>query len=133
MATWTSDELQRIGDATELQLASKCADGSLRPYVTMWVVRVGSDIYVRSAGGPDRPWYLHASASGAGHIRAGGVERTVTFREAPGDVHPAIDSAYHSKYDLYGQNIVGHVVGPKAHDVTVRLVPQAAAPAARAE
>jgi hypothetical protein len=32
MTTWTDDELRRIGDAEELQLASTRADGSLRPY-----------------------------------------------------------------------------------------------------
>ncbi len=125
MTTWTGDELQRIGDATELQLASERGDGILREYVTMWVVRVGGEIYVRSAGGTDRPWYRHARASGAGRIRAGGVERNVKFREAPGDTHETIDSAYHSKYDRYGRSIVGHVVGVDAHAVTVRLVPTA--------
>lgn len=125
MTTWTGDELQRIGDATELQLAVARSDSTLRPYVTMWAVRVGGEIYVRSAGGPDRPWYRYAQASGAGRIRAGGVERNVTFSEAPGDADVAIDSAYHSKYDKYGQSIVGHVVGADAHAVTVRLVPTA--------
>ena len=28
----SGDELQRIGDATELQLASSSSDGALRPY-----------------------------------------------------------------------------------------------------
>ena len=46
---WSSEELERIGRAEELQLASKRGDGSLRPYVTMWVVRVGGDLFVRSA------------------------------------------------------------------------------------
>ena len=41
----------------------------------MWVVRVGDDLYVRSAGGPGRPWYRNALASGAGRIRAAGIER----------------------------------------------------------
>ena len=123
MTTWTEDELRRIGSATELQHAPERGDGSLHAYVTVWVVRVGNDIYVRSAGGPDRPWYRHARASSAGRIRAGGVKSTVTFRDASGDASEAIDSAYHSKYDQYGQSIVGHVVGLKAHDVTVRLVP----------
>jgi hypothetical protein len=123
MTAWSSDELQRIGDAQELQLASHRDDGTQRPYVTMWVVRVGNEIYVRSAGGPERPWYRHATASGAGRIRAGGVERDVTFGEATADAHTAIDTAYHAKYDQYGRNIVGHVVGPAATAVTVRLVP----------
>ena len=82
MTTWTNDELDRIGNAEELQLASVRPDSSLRPYVTMWVVRAGDDLYVRSAYGPDNPWYRRAQASGAGQSRAGGVERDVTFTDA---------------------------------------------------
>lgn len=122
MTTWRGDELQRIGDAEELQLASARGDGSLTPYVTMWVVRAGDEIYVRSAGGPERPWYRRATASGAGRIRVGGIEHNVMFREAADEAHAAIDAAYHVKYDRYGSAIVGHVVGPHARAVTVRLV-----------
>ena len=124
MDTWTEDELDRIGDATELQLTSRRSDGSLRPYVTMWVVRVHDDVYVRSAGGPDRPWYRRAKASGAGCIRAGGVERDVTFADATDEAHADIDAAYHTKYDRYGDTIVGHVTGPDAQPVTIRLIPK---------
>lgn len=123
MPAWSDTDLDRIGNAQELNLASARADGSLRPYTTMWVVRAGDEIYVRSAGGPDRPWYRHATASGAGRIRAGGVERDVTFGDATADAHAAIDAAYHAKYDQYGANIIDSVVGPHAKAVTVRLVP----------
>ena len=44
MTTWTSDELDRIGSADELRIASPRADGTLRPYVPIWVVRVGDDL-----------------------------------------------------------------------------------------
>ncbi len=124
MAAWREDELDRIGDVQELQLASARKDGSLRPYTIMWVVRVGDETYVRSAGGRDRPWYRRATASRAGRIRAGGVERDVTFGEATAGAYAAIDAAYHAKYDQYGASIVGHVVGPAAEAVTVRLVPR---------
>jgi len=124
MSTWTSDELSRIGAAEELQLASQRRDGTLRPYVTMWVVRAGNNLYVRSAFGPDNPWFRRAKASGTGRIRAGGLERNVTFAEPAPGVHAAIDAAYHSKYDRYGPRIVGTVVGPDAEAVTIRLVPQ---------
>jgi hypothetical protein len=124
MSTWTSDELGRIGAAEELQLASQRRDGTLRPYVTMWVVRAGDDLYVRSAYGPDNPWFRRTKASGAGRIRAGGLEQDVTFAEAAPGVHAAIDAAYHSKYDRYGPGIVGSVVGPGAEAVTIRLVPR---------
>ncbi|HZB96821.1 MAG TPA: DUF2255 family protein, partial [Herpetosiphonaceae bacterium] len=79
MTTWTSDELTKIGAAEELQLASLRRNGTLRPYVTMWVVQAGDDLYVRSAYGPDNPWFRRAKASGVGRIRAGGLERDVTF------------------------------------------------------
>jgi hypothetical protein len=124
MTAWTRDELDRIQAAEELQLASVRSDGSLRPYVTMWVVRVGDDAYVRSAYGPANPWYRRAKSSGVGRIRAGGVERDVSFDEAETGVHAAIDAAYHAKYDRYGPRIVGSVVGPQAEALTIRLVPR---------
>jgi hypothetical protein len=125
MATWTTEELDRVGRAEELHLASRRKDGSLRPYVTMWVVRAGDELYVRSAYGPDNPWYRRAKASGAGRVRAGGVERDVTFADADPGAHPAIDAAYHAKYDRHGPAIVGTVVGDKAAPVTIRLLPRA--------
>ena len=121
MTAWTSDELAAIGSAEELQLSSARPDGTLRPSVTMWVVRVGDDLYVRSAYGPDNPWFRRAKASGSGRIRAGGLERDVTFADAAPDVHDTIDAAYHAKYDRYGPRIVGSVVGPAAAAVRSSL------------
>src|SRR4051812_18751639 len=125
MSDWTEDELQRVSDAEELELASPTADGPLRSFTTMWVVRVGRDLFVRSAGGPNRPWYRQARANGEGRIRAYGIEADVSFSDgAVGDAS-AIDAAYHAKYDRYGPNIVGHVTGPTAEAVTLRLVKSA--------
>jgi hypothetical protein len=122
MTTWTDEELRRIGEAQELQLASERPDGTLRPYVTMWVVRADDELYVRSAYGPDNPWFRRAKTSGAGRIRAGGLERDATFAEPAPGVHPNIDAAYHAKYDRYGPEIVGTVVGSPVHALTIRLV-----------
>ena len=124
MAGWPTDDLNRIGDAEELQLASRRPDGTLRPYVTIWTVRARDDLYVRSAYGSDNPWFRRATTSGSGRIRAGGVERDVTFAKAAPDVHADIDAAYHAKYDRYGPAIVGSVVGEKAVPVTLRLDPR---------
>jgi hypothetical protein len=124
MARWSNEDLDRIGNAEELQLASERTDGSLHRYVTMWVVRVDDDIYVRSAYGRDNPWYRRAKASGVGRIRAGGLERDVTFADATPGAHAVIDNAYHTKYDRYGPKIVGTVTGPDADTVTIRLVPR---------
>ena len=122
MTTWTGHDLDRIGTAEELELTSHRNDGSLRPYVTMWVVRDDDDVYVRSAHGPGNGWYRRAIASGTGRIRAGSHEADVEFTTADPGAHHAIDAAYHAKYDRYGPRIVGSVVGPDAADVTIRLV-----------
>jgi hypothetical protein len=122
MGAWTDDELAAVGSAEELELTSQRPDGTQRPFVTMWVVRVGDDLYVRSAHGPDNGWYRRATAAGTGRIRAGGVEGDVEFTTADPGVHDAIDAAYHAKYDRYGPSIVGTVVGAAAADLTVRLV-----------
>jgi hypothetical protein len=72
--TWTSDELTTVGEAEELQIASYREDGTLRPYVTIWVVRTDDQLYVRSAHGTSNPWYRRAVAGGTGRVRARGAE-----------------------------------------------------------
>ncbi|WP_136709561.1 DUF2255 family protein [Agromyces sp. H66] len=128
MTAWTDDELDLIGNAEEIGISSRRRDGSLRPYVTIWVVRVGDDLYVRSAYGPDNPWFVRARASGSGRIRAGGIERDVEFADpgADADVHASLDAAYHAKYDRHGPKIVGTVVGPDVVATTLRLEPATA-------
>lgn len=125
MTDWTADELDRVGAAEELQLASRRADGSLRPYVTMWVARVGDDLFVRSAYGPEAGWYRRTVASGTGRVRAGGVERDVSFAGASAEVQRDLDAAYRAKYAHHAERIVATVVGERRYDVTIRLVPEA--------
>jgi len=122
--SWTPDELDTIGTADELRLASRRADGSLRAFVTIWVVRAKDDVYVRSAYGYENPWFQRALAAGQGRIQAGGVERDVTFEPHP-DADAAVDAAYHAKYDRYGRAMVGTVVSPEATRSTLRLTPVA--------
>jgi hypothetical protein len=124
MAAWTPDELTRIGKADDLQISSRRRDGSLRPYVTIWVVRSGDDVYVRSAYGHENGWFQRALSSGAGRIRAGGVERDVAFEESGASVDAELHAAYHAKYDRYGPSIVGTVVSSEAARSTLRLLPR---------
>ena len=123
---WTDEELHGIGGATELQVSSWRPDGTLRPYVTIWGVWSGPDIYLRSAYGPQNGWFRRAVAAGAGRVRAGGIERDVSFDQVAADspVHADIDVAYHAKYDSYGPQIVGTVVGPATTTVTLQIRPR---------
>lgn len=123
MSTWTEKQLKSIGDADELRISSRRPDGSLRPYVTIWVARSGDAIYVRSAHGVDNPWFRRATASGSGRISAGGVETDVTYVRPAEGVHPAIDQALHAKYDRYGRGPVGAITGRSAWPGTLEVVP----------
>ncbi len=124
MSGWTSDELTRIGRAEELRIASRKTDGSLRKFVTIWAVREGDDLYVRSAYGSDNPWFRRALHAGNGRIQVGGVERDVAFQVTEPEAASRITAAYHAKYDRHGPAIVGTVVSPDAERATLRLEPR---------
>jgi len=75
MTAWTNDELGKIGSAEELRLATRRPDGTLRSPVTIWVIRHGDDLYIRSYRGPGGgSWFRQARERRDGHIRAGGVD-----------------------------------------------------------
>lgn len=124
--TWTKDELSRIAEAEELDLASQRRDGSMSRPTTMWVVRDGDGLYVRSIHGRDGVWYRGAQANHKGHIDAGGVSRDVKFGDASRDpsLNKRIDAAYRKKYQRYGADIVDTVVGDEARESTMKLEPR---------
>src|SRR6266550_6123337 len=120
MSTWTSDELDGIAGAEELELASVRRDGRLRKPVTIWVVRYGDDLYVRSVRGRSSTWFRGVQDRHEGHISAGGVDKDVRFDEADHDVNDAIDTAYRTKYERYAARYVDPIVGPDAQAATIR-------------
>jgi hypothetical protein len=124
MATWTSEEIQEIGAAEELELASLRGDGTLRKPVTIWVVRHGGDIYVRSIHGRDATWFRGLQERHEGRIEAGGVARDVRFEEADGATDE-LDAAYRAKYGHYAASILNTVLTPHARAATVKIVPRA--------
>ena len=124
MAAWTNDELDKVAAADELELASTRRDGRLRKPVTIWVVRHGDDLYVRSRRGRTSTWFRGVQDRHEGHISAGGVDKDLRFEEAGHDVNDAIDAAYRTKYDRYDARYVDPMVGPDARAATIRLVPQ---------
>lgn len=126
MVSWTDDELERIESAEELNLQSLRSDGSLRDPVTMWVVRDGEDVYVRSVKGAQGPWFRGTRSRLEGRIRAGGVDKDVAFVDVGdgGETTPRLDAAYRAKYGRYPADIFGSVVTPQAQAATIRLVPR---------
>ena len=124
MTTWTTDELNKIGTAEELQIASLRRDGTLRNSVTIWVVRVGDDLYVRSVNGRNSAWFRGTEVRHAGHIRAGGVDKAVTFvEESDSNINDQIDAAYITKYRRYA-SIANSMVTPAVRAATIKLIPR---------
>jgi hypothetical protein len=123
MTTWTSDELTRIGSAEELEVAPRRRDGSLARPRTIWVVRHGDDLYVRSVNGRTSAWFRGTQGSHEGRIRAGGVSKDVTFADPGADIGDDLDAAYRDKYRRYAASIVGSIVSPQARAATLKLVP----------
>ena len=125
MATWTKDELHKIAAAEELELASLRRDGTLGNAVTIWVVRVGDDMYIRSWKGDGSAWFRATQGRHEGHIKAGGVGKDVTFvAEADADINDQIDAAYRTKYRRHGGRYVDPMVAPTARATTIKLVPR---------
>jgi hypothetical protein len=128
MTAWTSDELNKIGNAKELQIASLRRDGTLRNPLPIWVVRVGDDLYVRSMNGRTALWFRGTQVRHEGHIRAGGVEKDVTFvEESDPNINDQIDAAYRTKYRRYAASIINTVVSSEARSATIKLVPRSQA------
>ena len=124
MTIWTSDELNKIGTAEELQIAAFRSDGTLRKPVTIWVVRVGDDLYVRSVYGRTSAWFRSTQVRHEGYIRAGGIEKHVFFvdENEPG-INDQIDTEYLAKYRRYPQ-YVAPMVTPEVRAATIKLVPR---------
>ena len=123
MSEWTSDELTRVGNAEELQIASVRPDGTHRKPVTIWVARDGDSLYVRSVKGPSSAWFRGTQERHEGRIRAGGVEKDVTFMDTDHDNDDEVDAAYRAKYRRYTGSILNSVQTPQARSTTTELVP----------
>jgi len=122
MAAWTNEELDTIGSAEELDLASVRRDGTLRNPVTMWVVRHADDLYVRSVNGRGSSWFRGAQTRHEACIQAGGVDRNVSLVETD-DVADELDAAYRTKYRRYAASIVNAITSVEARAATLKLMP----------
>jgi hypothetical protein len=123
MADWSGAELARVGATEELDLESERGDGTLRAPVTMWVVRAGDNLFVRSVKGTEGPWYRGVRSRHRGRISSGGVERDVVFHEAGPGEYAEVDAAYRAKYGHY-TSIVESVLTEQARASTLRVEPR---------
>jgi hypothetical protein len=91
--------------------------------VTIWVVRLGDDLFMRSVRGSAGSWYQGSQQRHEGRIEASRVGKDVEFAEADHSLDDEIDAAYEEKYG-YPSSAVDHITSPEARATTLRLVPR---------
>ncbi len=124
MSNWSGDELSKLGDAEEVQIASVRRDGKLGRPVTTWVIRQDDDLYVRSVRGRSGHWFRGVQERHEGRIRAGRVQKDVTFVDGDDAIGDQIDAVYRNKYRRYTGPILNRVLTPAARAATLKIVPR---------
>jgi hypothetical protein len=95
-----------------------------RRAVIVWVVRYCDDLYVHSVNGRTGAWFRGTQVHHEGHIRAGGVEKDVTFvEEADPGINGQLDAAYRAKYRRYA-SYVPPMISSEARSTTLKLMPR---------
>ena len=122
MTSWSADQLDRIDAEDELRIASYRADGTLRAYKRIWVVRVGDELYVRSVNGRSADWFRHVAAAGRGRIRCAGMELDVEADGGDASTE-AVDDVYLGKYARYGERFARTMLRPPVVEATLRIRP----------
>ncbi|MDO0917296.1 DUF2255 family protein [Streptomyces sp. DT2A-34] len=123
-APWLDDELDRVGSAEEIEVASRRREGELSSWRTIWVVRVGDGIYVRSVNGPTSAWFRGTRTRHEGRVEADGVEKDVAFEDLDGETNDAVDAAYRTKDSRYSANTIQRITSSTAGSTTMRLLPR---------
>lgn len=123
MAGWNPTELERIAGTREVEVSSLRRDGALTRPVTIWCVRVGDELYVRSVRGDAGGWYKAAEGRHEGRIEADDTAVDVAFEDMPHHLDEEIDAAYKEKYG-YPSQPVDSMIADAAKATTIRVVPR---------
>jgi hypothetical protein len=97
MATWSQDELRKIGEADDLHISPFREDGMTYGTPTwIWSVVIGNDLYARAQRG--------------------------TFEPVDGPINDRIDEAYRAKYG--SSEYLSPMIGARARSATVKVMPR---------
>jgi hypothetical protein len=124
---WSTEELDAIGSARELEISVKRPDGRLRPWTPIWVVSVDEQVYVRSWYRRETGWFGDAVLARRAHIRVLGMAATVTVEDlgqAGTPLQPGVDAAYRAKYGPGAESMVSAA----AAATTLRVTPDPPTP-----
>jgi hypothetical protein len=118
---WSNEQLDALGRAGEIDVAPRRDDGALGRPTTIWLVRVGDELFIRSYRGPDGGWYRAATRTGRGRVSVRGTDYDVVFEPASDVDQAAVDNAYRAEYGR--SSYVDAMVTNDAAATTLRLAP----------
>jgi len=120
MTPWSPADARAIAAPEEIQLTTRRQDGTRRKPRTIWILRDGDRVCVRSTNGRTADWFRAATTTGNGQVIAGGTTYDVAFRETEDGDLARVDAAYRAKYGRYA-SIVDHLeqAGPRAATLDV--------------
>ena len=116
---WSDQELTAIGRAEELRIGT-VRDSAL-VFVPIWVVRVGSRLFIRSFRGAGAKWYARAIDQGHAVIEAGGITQDVSLTGVGDTLQTEIDRSYRDKYGRYGDSYITPMTASAAVATTLEL------------
>jgi hypothetical protein len=114
MSDWSDEQLQHLAQSAELQISA----GPRLRWTPVWVVVVGSEVFVRTWTRRQTGWYGAAVREGRARLRLpdGDAEAVVVPEGASRAA--AVDTAYQAKYGAGG---AASMVTPEAAASTLRL------------
>jgi hypothetical protein len=98
MGAWSIDELDTIAKAQELELTALRADGTPREPITIWVVRNGDDLFIRSWRGDRAAWFRGAQGRKEGPFRLEASTETSGSMVPTRGLATSSNTAYRTKY-----------------------------------
>ncbi len=127
---WSTEQLQLLDAAVELNIAVPRPDGALGRWTTVWVVCVGQGVFVRSWHRRETGWFGRAVTTGRARIRAIGLvtdvavvdlgrtgDRSGEEQQLQGELFDEVDSAYRDQVRrLWRRHRGSHGVGARSGD-----------------
>ena len=124
---WPQEDLDVFGGAGEVKVSSVRRDGSLSRQRTVWIVRVGDELYLRSVNGSEAAWYRSTRSVHQGSLEAHGIARDVTWVDVDSTENPDIDRAVDVEYARKyrgSTSAIKRINSPAARSTTMRVDPR---------
>ena len=121
---FSPDALRTLNAAEEVQIEPRSVDGRSGQPVTIWVIVVDGDVYVRSYKGPQGRWYQSLLTRPDGVLHADGQAipfRAIKVEDA--QTIARVSEAYRRKYERLWPSETADMLRDEVLPTTLKLEP----------